>query len=430
VAGQPPADEAVLETVPPGATRSVALFAKLPGAGHHPVTARVPNDRLAADDERVMVVAARQRFDVLLVEGQPARAAQERAAFFLQQALQPVARAAAAGFFVQVGTVTLAELDAARLEEFDAVVLADAPGLPARAALEQYLRRGGGVVVFPGPGTRPEAYHQEWRELLPARLGAVRAAPPEQWFGLQPPPYEHPVVTLWNDPAAGTLESARFYRAYELTPADGARVVARFADGAPALVERAWGAGRVVLAASTANTAWNDLPVRPAFVPLLFRTLGWLGREQTSGLNVRVGENFVHRARDEQAGANVTVEPPATGAAARGLSRVEVVEGVPVAQFDRTDWSGTYRVRIESEPAAELAFAAQADPAESDLTPLSAAQEQALATVAELGVPDTVEAETVAAGPARGEWWWPVVLAALALAVTETVLGHWFSRAK
>ena len=43
----------------------------------------------------------------------------------------------------------------------------------------------------------------------------------------------------------------------------------RLADGTPLLLERAMGAGRVLLFTSSLDREWNDLPVQPAFVPLM-----------------------------------------------------------------------------------------------------------------------------------------------------------------
>jgi hypothetical protein len=448
VDGQPPADAAVLESVPPRAARRVTLFVRVPDPGDHVVTARLLPDRLPADDQRTMIVAARRRFDVLLVDGQPSRSPAESATFYLQHALQPVGATEVRDFFVQVTTVSLAELATKQWEDYQAVMFADVPELPAPvvAALERYLRRGGGAVFFPGPNTRAAHYNQvllDRQGLLPARLGdAVGALPPDadSWFTLQAAPYDHPVVTLWNDPAAGQLDSARFYRAYRLVPApagSGApggrpRVVVRFADGAPAVMERAWGAGRVVLFASTANTAWNDLPVRPAFVPLLFRLLGWLVQEQTQGLTIAVGETFSYRTRDELAHLNVTVTPPPAGQSARGFSQVDVRDGVPLVQFDRTDWGGVYQVAIDSEPPTAVVFAAQPEPAESDLTSWTAAQQEALRAVADLVVWPTGGSwrETAGPGGVRGEWWWLMVLVAVVVAGAETVAGYRFSRAK
>ena len=43
----------------------------------------------------------------------------------------------------------------------------------------------------------------------------------------------------------------------------------RLADGTPLLLERVMGAGRVLLFTSSLDREWNDLPVQPAFVPLM-----------------------------------------------------------------------------------------------------------------------------------------------------------------
>ena len=48
---------------------------------------------------------------------------------------------------------------------------------------------------------------------------------------------------------------------------DGWDVAARFTDGAPALLERREGKGRVVVFASDLDRRWNDFPLHPAFVP-------------------------------------------------------------------------------------------------------------------------------------------------------------------
>ena len=47
------------------------------------------------------------------------------------------------------------------------------------------------------------------------------------------------------------------------------------------MMQRTFGRGRVIQFASTADTLWNDLPVRPGiFVPLMYRTLGTLVARQ------------------------------------------------------------------------------------------------------------------------------------------------------
>ena len=68
----------------------------------------------------------------------------------------------------------------------------------------------------------------------------------------------------------------RVYGYRRLTAAPDARVLARFDDGQPALVERAVGRGRMLVWTSGFDLAWNDLALKPVFLPFvhqLVRTL-------------------------------------------------------------------------------------------------------------------------------------------------------------
>ena len=48
-------------------------------------------------------------------------------------------------------------------------------------------------------------------------------------------------------------------------------MLARFDGGAPALLERRVGSGRVLLWASTLDLSWSDLPLKPVFLPFVHR---------------------------------------------------------------------------------------------------------------------------------------------------------------
>ena len=133
-------------------------------------------------------------------------------------------------------------LDGGTRGDYEAVVRADVADLPARSldGLAAYLRRGGGLLVFPGPHTNAAFYNQELLghyHFLPASLGDAHGDASQSsantGFTVRPAPYDHPLVTLWNDPASGTLASARFYRAYTLQPAPAADR-ARAGAGRPA----------------------------------------------------------------------------------------------------------------------------------------------------------------------------------------------------
>ncbi len=461
VDSEPPSDEFTIDSLPVGGSKSVSLFAKIRAEGFHSVVARIPEDRLPADDKRALAVRAIKEVRVLLVDGDPGAEPRDSEIFFLRHALIPVPVSEQPNYFVKVARLAAPEFPTARLDDFDAVVLANVADLaePVAKGLEQYVRRGGGLMIFSGNRLNPSFYNEQLsakQHLLPATFGPMRgdAEQDVNYFTLQDRGLEHGIVSLWNDPNAGTLSSARFYRAYDLLPvtngapasstaqagasssnavleAGAPQVVAKFSHGTPAIVEHTFGLGRVVMFASTADTAWNDFPVRPAFVPLLHRTLGALVQRQDEGLNVRVGQKFVRQVASELLDKEARVFKPRQTDALLEQRRIELVNGWPMLQFEGTDLGGIYEVGV-GDARGVLRFAAQADANESSLDELSAEQKKLLNASAHVveWAPGLSFKDSMQFAGSGAEFWLPIVILALLLAGAETFLGQWFSRSK
>jgi hypothetical protein len=472
VNGEAPSDEFTLDSLPAGATKSVTLFTKLRSEGFHAIAARIGEDRLPADDLRTVAVRAIKEVKVLLVDGDPGNEPRDSEVFFLQNALVPVPPDAAAEYFIKAATITAPELSQARLDGYDTVVLANVPDFSEATlrAIEGYLRRGGGLMVFPGDRVNASFYNEQLfkrLKMLPAEFGAARgqAAQEDKFVTFQERDYEHPIVSIWNDPGSGKVASARFFKFLELKPgpmgSEGVgkrgseqpahsptpslplsrpdevsdaglpRIVLKYSDGAPAVMERDWGLGRVVQFSSTADTAWNDLPVRLAWVPLLHRTLGHIVQRQDEGLNIRVGEKFVRRVGTEYLDKDATFFKPRQTDIVRELSRVELIQGWPTVQFAQTDLAGVYDATL-GDPPVHIKFAAQSDPGESSLDELSPAQLATLRDVANVVVwgPNLSLRGMVEKGRTGLEFWLPIAIFCLLLAAVETFLGQWFSRSK
>lgn len=448
-----PVDEASIESIPPGATRSVSLFGRLREQGYHAVTASLTPDRVPADDRRSIVVRGIKRVRVLLVDGEPGVEPRDSETYFLRHALVPVARNEQEQHFVSAEVVDVAALGSVALDDYDAVVVANVADF-SNAMLEAlggYVSRGGGLIVFPGGNTQANFYNEHLareRRLLPAELGepvgAIDADKPLTTLGDRD--LEHPIAGLWKDPSSGSITAVQFFRVFPLKPLPspvGAvrgvvvgepRVVFRYADNSPAVVEHAYGQGRVVLFGSTADASWNLLPVKPAvFVPLLYRCLGAIVQRQDESVNIVAGQKFVFRTPGEWLGRDATIELPSDGKTEPPPTQaacVELFEMLPQLAFDETDLAGVYRVAIPEAPPLRFAVAGRAE--ESTLESLSEEQLQQLAsaaTVTRFGKSEPLAAmlEKTRVGT---ELWLPLVLLLIALAFAESVLADRFSRPK
>jgi len=445
VDSEPVADETALAQIEPGGSSSATLFVRFRNPGIHWVTATVAGDRLPADDRRTFAVRVVDQLRLLVVDGDPGSEPRNAESYYLRHALVPVAPLEQSRFHIQPTVIPASQLETTPLDPFAAVLLCNTSGLSDTAIqrLENHLARGGGVMLFPGDKSDLPFFNTRLFEragFLPARIESARgdASNEREATTLQTSGYDHPLVERWNDPAAGTLASARFRRRFTLAPdshpsasgnpmAGPPERILNFADGAPALMGRPWGRGRVLLFAAPADTAWSDLAVRPAFVPLLHRAIGWVAAGRDATLNLPVGGTFAApldpEFRDREAGVTL---PDGS----RDSARVETGDPETLARFDRIENAGPYEIAISGDPSWSQRFAAQSAPGESDLAAETPESLAALGARVLSWEPGVNLRELLRAERTGTELWLALALAALLAAAAETLLAERFSRSK
>jgi hypothetical protein len=148
----------------------------------------------------------------------------------------------------------------------------------------------------------------------------------------------HPIFRPFGALAAN-LGQVRFDRTWRVR-GKGWDVDARFTDGAPALLERAAGQGRVLLFASDLDRRWNDFPLHPAFVPFTAETLRYissgndLAREYVVAAAPASAQATPGVYRLPQDGRTITVNVDVRESAAARLTAAEfngMVDRVPAA---------------------------------------------------------------------------------------------------
>jgi hypothetical protein len=215
----------------------------------------------------------------------------------------------------------------------------------------------------------------------------------------------HPSIlkdTRWDD--------VKFYQAIRVDPGK-ARVAARLSDQTPLLMDEQVGQGRVLVFASTFDNVANDFPLHASFVPFIQQTARYLGRLDSAPSSVPVG-SFAELRSTRESGEAVDVTGP------RGERALSLDEATKAQNIQFTS-AGFYE--IQRPNGLDELVAVNADRRESDLTPASA-DAIALWQNTAGGTAGAEGAEE--AGQTRFSLWWYVMLAALALALAESLLGN------
>ena len=124
---------------------------------------------------------------------------------------------------MKVATGQPGDLENSSISQYELIFLSNVAQRTPRGAanLKDYVSHGGALVICPGPTTDMNFYNNDanFSALLPAKLGAAQEPPAAQKFlGWQSKSYEHPLVTLWNNPDSGNLGGVRVSKYFPLTP--------------------------------------------------------------------------------------------------------------------------------------------------------------------------------------------------------------------
>lgn len=368
---------------------------------------RLPDDGLKRDNVFDFVVSPSQPVHVTIVD----RAGAESESLYLSRAL-----AIGEDPRIELTMRTPETLSDADLRASGVVILNDIQVQDALAdRLVRFVTAGGGVLVAAGPNA---AWPAHAGNVVPATLDTIvdrTAGTPLRLGGLE---FSHPVFELFRAPRSGDFSAARFYGYRAVTQPSG-QVLARYDDGAPALLERKTGAGRLLLWTSTLDLGWNDLPVKPVFVPFLMTATKYLADYGEAAASLTVGQVVP-----------VPRKASAKGSSTRGDTIVVAPSGTRVS-VDSEDGAielneqGFYDVRTPGAgPDSAITLASNVDLNESDLTSMDP-RELSAAVAGGAQTPGTAAARPSDEAEAQAQrlWWYLLVAGGLLLA-GETLLSN------
>ena len=425
-------------SVPPGGSTTAEFIHQFVRTGTHTgsVTLNDPGnvDGLERDNSAPFVVRVRDRVKVLVLDPRPARNPSQSESYFLVKAMAPDENLESLQPKLREGE----GLGGLTLRDYDVIAIAGMSNLAQndRAALAEYVKAGGGVMLFPGPDTDPRQINSALGAagLLPAKMGGRRKLDEKSGLKLEPSTIKHPALSLFKDTSNLHLSGAQFYTYFPLEPVSdesnlgSTRVMVRYNNGDPALVERQVGLGHVILAASSAGRLWNDMPLQSSYVPLVYQLMFYLGQGATSHRNLRLDEPLFLALPLKDAGKPVRVTAP-DGRASTQNSALDA-RGVTF-RYEATGKSGIYRVGVAGSGTSD-AFAVGLPSGESRL-----AYAEPSHAVTEAGVP--VNALAVAQNPTQirtmvnrarygAEIWYSLICAVIGLLFLESFLAQKFGR--
>lgn len=372
-----------LHEIPPGQTVKERFLVNFPNPGPHEITARLESDAVAADNHRYGAIELPPDVSTLLVDGN----ADARDATFLSWALAP-GGSVRTGIRPQIETPRYLSLKP--LSPFATVNLANIDRLDASAleALEKYVSEGGGVAFFVGERTDPKYFNEflyrDGKGLFPVPLARESELVVDR---LEPAPdvqvsphFIFRVFAAERNTFLQTVSVSRYFavpQGWRPPPKSTVRVVARLRNGAPLVVEREFGKGRVLAFLTTASPTWNNWARNPSFVVVAQDIEAYLAERPFTESSRLVGSPLELRLDPAVYQPQVRFTTPESGD--KGTIDVAATlgpDGLLTASLDDTRISGLYEAqltRIDGKTETRR-YALNVDPDEGDLAALDGQQ--------------------------------------------------------
>jgi Aerotolerance regulator N-terminal/von Willebrand factor type A domain len=271
-------------------------------------------------------------------------------------------------------TVHPSQLDYENLESYAAVVVTGIGSLTETmvAKLENYVSDGGALWFFLGERVNVYQYNKllfkEGKGVLPCKLvtkvaSAGNGESPHFSFGAS----GHQALSQLSG-KGNTDAKVLSYMDLELAP--GTRVVATFSNKKPAVLEKSFGRGNVLVTSTTAGVDWTYLPATVEFPVMVQELMRHLVGNPDRRVNLDVGDKFVQPVFVSQQHLLIRY-PDGRKERLKPRKRTDRKDAYFV-EFDRTNQQGTYEfVDVMPEVLPRARFAVNQLPEEGDLSRLT-----------------------------------------------------------
>jgi uncharacterized membrane protein len=286
----------VIEQIEPGETVTRQVQVVFGIAGKHVVEITLPEDPLPTDNKRWCVIGIRESQRVLLVDGEADRSN----AFYFQTVLSPDSRLRTGMTAELADAAYLRDVPAEILGQFDVIALLDVPRLERQAInkLQEFCSAGGGLFISCGRNTNLQFVNEELYQggegLFPLELTGIReietpAGKPEPQVTVT----EHPILSPLRQLSVSPFFLLRIRQQMEASGASveaaGVELVASGPSQMPLMVDKGFGAGRVVGLLTGFTPDWSNWAQDPTFVVVALRTFGYLGSFRRSATSQPIG---------------------------------------------------------------------------------------------------------------------------------------------
>src|SRR5881296_1561333 len=229
------------------------------------------NDPLKVDDDFLFALERREKLKLLIVD-----AGKAKQSLYLRQAYT-----SSPDLPFEVSVLPASAVTPEEVTNHEVVVINDVPRLPdkVRDRLDDLRKTGQGQLIILGENADAGWWNSYAK--FPVKAGPrifVAKDRGRPSVALTTYDRNHSIFKPFEKSTRVVLNSAQFFAYMNVEAKPGAVVLAKYEDGSPVIVESSKEDHGMLVFNSTIDSKWNDLPLKPSFLPLFHEIVRYLSR--------------------------------------------------------------------------------------------------------------------------------------------------------
>ena len=406
-------------------------------------------DQMSEDSARLLAASVIDGISVLLVDGDPS-ATSERSETHYLRSLDVL------GTGLKMTTGTISDLETASLSDYSVIFLCnvDEASSDRTAALGQWVRDGGSLVMMPGNRVRAATFNATFYDaqgegneaqgqgLSPVKLKNISGDPTmAKWANFEVNPQIHPALEVMVQSDASSLGNVDVFSWWTSEMPESAagdnsiEIPLRLndADNSIAMVDRSLGDGRVIVFTIPGDGDWSMWPSSPTFAPVMVDLISYLAGSTNPDRSITLGGGATIPIDLSAYENRVVVRDPENEKMETVAKPVDPSKSDSVlykAEFENLTRRGFYDVQLTRHSGVQesILLATNYDARESRLTRLTQTKlddnffGDKVSLVSTAGLLD----QSVEGG--NSELWVMILIGLMAILITEQFLGWLWGR--
>ena len=304
--------------------------------------AELEDDALIADNRRYFHLFIPERIGVLAVGS-------DNDLYFTTAALRSTLRV---GTGSELKIIKPNEIKKVHLDDFDVILLSALPEQGNRFALQlkEFVKVGGGLLIFPGNEFDMEQYNESFSsELnLPKMTGIARGEEIlKEYTSIGTINWDHPLFAGIFSENKTDLNYPKIKKYYTIGVRTNGEDLAKLVNDRPFISEFRLGEGHIIMMLTAPSLDWSDFPLKGLWVPFISRAVEYAMTGQSSFIDtITAGRELSFDMDLKKPGINLMVKTPN----GRSFAVLPEPKGNKFrAIFDKVDLPGTYRLMQDGE---------------------------------------------------------------------------------